>query len=479
MDICTIIASNYVAFARVLAESFREHHPDGRVFVLVIDDRRGRHRPGRRAVRGAHARASSASRALRPHGRALQRARALDGGEAVAAAAPAQRARAARRSPTWTPTSRSSTTSARSRRCCASTASWSRRTSPRRCRATGASRARPTSSSRAPTTSASSGSRPAPAPTSCSTGGASGWRPTASSRPSAATSSTSAGWTSRPASCPTSHVLRDPGYNVAYWNLPSARGPPRAASATRSNGRPLRFFHYSGFDPRAPRAALQAPGPHPAADEPALRELCARYADAAARRGHRARPRDWTLHVRRARATARRSTPRCGARTARGGRGGRAGRAARSPPRARTTCSTGSTAPGRGRRQAPGSRRYLAALHAGRPDLQRGFPDLGGDGRPRGSCVGATCSGARRSRSRRRCSAQAPRRRAARRRRLGVNVAGYFRSVLGVGEAGRQVIAALRAAGSRSPPVGLERRALAAGPRSAPTPAASRRSRST
>src|ERR1044072_301748 len=38
MDICTIIAANYAPFARVLAESFRAHHPDGRCFVLVIDD---------------------------------------------------------------------------------------------------------------------------------------------------------------------------------------------------------------------------------------------------------------------------------------------------------------------------------------------------------------------------------------------------------------------------------------------------------
>src|SRR5215218_2881357 len=41
MDICTILAANYAPFARVLAESYREHHPDARVFVLVIDDVEG------------------------------------------------------------------------------------------------------------------------------------------------------------------------------------------------------------------------------------------------------------------------------------------------------------------------------------------------------------------------------------------------------------------------------------------------------
>jgi glycosyltransferase involved in cell wall biosynthesis len=38
MDACTIIAKNYVAQARVLARSFAEHHPDGRFWTLIIDD---------------------------------------------------------------------------------------------------------------------------------------------------------------------------------------------------------------------------------------------------------------------------------------------------------------------------------------------------------------------------------------------------------------------------------------------------------
>lgn len=38
---CTIIARNYLAHARLLAKSFRKQHPDGRFTVLVIDDRFG------------------------------------------------------------------------------------------------------------------------------------------------------------------------------------------------------------------------------------------------------------------------------------------------------------------------------------------------------------------------------------------------------------------------------------------------------
>ena len=38
---CTIISKNYVAFARVLARSFFEHHPQGRFFVLLVDRNEG------------------------------------------------------------------------------------------------------------------------------------------------------------------------------------------------------------------------------------------------------------------------------------------------------------------------------------------------------------------------------------------------------------------------------------------------------
>jgi len=44
------------------------------------------------------------------------------------------------------------------------------------------------------------------------------------------------------------YVLRDPGYNVAYWNVGSRK--LKISSGQYSvNGKPLRFFHFSGFDP--------------------------------------------------------------------------------------------------------------------------------------------------------------------------------------------------------------------------------------
>ena len=44
--ICTIIAKNYLAFARTLCQSFLEHHPGGVCYVLVVDEHRGHIAPG-------------------------------------------------------------------------------------------------------------------------------------------------------------------------------------------------------------------------------------------------------------------------------------------------------------------------------------------------------------------------------------------------------------------------------------------------
>jgi hypothetical protein len=45
--ICTIIAKNYIAFARTLCSSFLKYHPEGRCHVLIIDDYRGYIDPAR------------------------------------------------------------------------------------------------------------------------------------------------------------------------------------------------------------------------------------------------------------------------------------------------------------------------------------------------------------------------------------------------------------------------------------------------
>ena len=44
-------------------------------------------------------------------------------------------------------------------------------------------------------------------------------------------------------------ILRDPGYNLAYWNLPKRDLRWDAEHGYTVDGVPLRFFHFSGYDP--------------------------------------------------------------------------------------------------------------------------------------------------------------------------------------------------------------------------------------
>ena len=38
MQFCTVVARNYLAYARVVAGSLARHHPDARLVALVLDD---------------------------------------------------------------------------------------------------------------------------------------------------------------------------------------------------------------------------------------------------------------------------------------------------------------------------------------------------------------------------------------------------------------------------------------------------------
>jgi hypothetical protein len=52
------------------------------------------------------------------------------------------------------------------------------------------------------------------------------------------------------------HILRDPGCNVAYWNLPE-RDVRLHEDGVTVDGQPCRFFHFSGFDPDRPRGVTR------------------------------------------------------------------------------------------------------------------------------------------------------------------------------------------------------------------------------
>src|SRR5438105_4745546 len=75
-------------------------------------------------------------------------------------------------------------------------------------------------------------------------------------------------------------ILRDPACDVAYWNL-HERTVRWTGSGYVVNGTPLRFFHFSGFDPRRPEVLSKHQGDRPRIDlarAPDLARLCREYA---------------------------------------------------------------------------------------------------------------------------------------------------------------------------------------------------------
>ncbi|EQD79714.1 glycosyl transferase group 1, partial [mine drainage metagenome] len=75
------------------------------------------------------------------------------------------------------------------------------------------------------------------------------------------------------------HILRDPGCNVAYWNL-GTRTIAWSGGAYTVNGHPLRFLHFSGYDPDRPHLLSRHQGERPRvllSERPLLRSLCDRY----------------------------------------------------------------------------------------------------------------------------------------------------------------------------------------------------------
>ncbi len=78
-------------------------------------------------------------------------------------------------------------------------------------------------------------------------------------------------------------VLRDPGLNIAHWNAherPLVRQPDGRLTVT---GNPVRFVHFSGYDPRRPAVLSKHAADRPRvrlSEYPVLADLCAEYAQA-------------------------------------------------------------------------------------------------------------------------------------------------------------------------------------------------------
>jgi glycosyltransferase involved in cell wall biosynthesis len=84
---------------------------------------------------------------------------------------------------------------------------------------------------------------------------------------------------------PSIRVLRDPTYNVAYWNL-SQRRLDSSAGEWTVDGRPLVFFHYSGFDPEQPHRLSKYQSRISPGQWPALAALLVAYVDLVREEGH-------------------------------------------------------------------------------------------------------------------------------------------------------------------------------------------------
>lgn len=77
-------------------------------------------------------------------------------------------------------------------------------------------------------------------------------------------------------------ILRDPGLNAAYWNLHEREITRGADGVWLAGDRPLRFFHFSGYDPAKPWLLSKHLGPLPRtllSEHPDLRALCDAYGD--------------------------------------------------------------------------------------------------------------------------------------------------------------------------------------------------------
>jgi hypothetical protein len=82
-------------------------------------------------------------------------------------------------------------------------------------------------------------------------------------------------------------ILRDPGLNLAYWNL-EGRALERAKDGWRVDGQPLGFFHFSGFDPARPEVLSKHQDRVRVATGSPLAALLQDYAAALLRNGHEA-----------------------------------------------------------------------------------------------------------------------------------------------------------------------------------------------
>jgi glycosyltransferase involved in cell wall biosynthesis len=240
-------------------------------------------------------------------------------------------------------------------------------------------------------------------------------------------------------------IVRHRGCNVAYWNLHARRVDPDDPSHLLS-GEPIVFYHYSGFDPRRPAVLSKHQTRIDLEREPGLAKLLERYAKRVLANGFIEVAQIPYGFGRFSNGVATDAFSRSVLRNARvdGHRFPDAGDVFAEPSAWRYLNERADQDDARGARPIT---RYLYELWRKRNDLRAAFPRvlsadrerflnwLRNDPTTRIDPAYLAEAGLRRGRAG--AFVAAP----------GVNVAGYFRTESGVGEAGRAHVAALNAAG--------------------------------
>ncbi len=255
------------------------------------------------------------------------------------------------------------------------------------------------------------------------------------------------------------YVLRDPAYNVAYWNLHGRTLTYERDRRYRVDGQPLRFFHFSGFDPEHRKRLSKHQSRHEIRRRTPLARLCNEYADALLAKGYAA-VKDWPYSY---------GMLPNGIKLDSGmHRLYRKGENEGAPQRSIFSSEGAEEFVAWLNEPAPvggdhGVTRYLHEIYSGRPDLRQAFPNLDGPDAmrliewsrvhgqvalpfPTHPSVVAT-EHPEGDGYAERDGAPGP--------ATGVNVAGYFRSELGVGESARQMVAALESQDIPTATVGL------------------------
>jgi glycosyltransferase involved in cell wall biosynthesis len=256
-----------------------------------------------------------------------------------------------------------------------------------------------------------------------------------------------------PSFWPDLFLLRETTYNIAYWNLPTRRLEIDGDGYT-VDGDPLRFFHFSGYDPRRPRDLSKHQTRVRLTSHPELQKICDEYGRALTRAGYEEAakwPYGWDttaggLKIDR----IARGMYRDGVDT---------GRFTESIFDEKGAREFGDflteTVEGGGDAIVT---RYAAAVWDDRDDLQSAYPDIGGSDAagfvrwlhefgPETGVSPVLLLGPKGITPTREVDSATPELEDAPDLPAGVNVVGYVKSERGVGEAARQVIGALRSRG--------------------------------